>query len=90
MKETKTLPIIEGEITIDPKDPEVIKILSMLCLSCGPIAHIFQRAGYPIPTHAEEEQAHVMAWCLALYKQHGTEWRKVGDEQLKELNTATP
>ena len=86
----QTLPIIKGSITIDPSDPEVIKILSMFTFQCGPIAHIFQKAGYPIPTHAEEEQAYVIAWCLALYQTHGNDWRKVGDETLKALKQSQP
>jgi hypothetical protein len=85
----KTLPIISGTITIDPSDLEVQWILSRICLACGPIAHIFQRAGYPIPKHAEEEQAQVLLWMLAMYQQHGAGWKAEGDKQLRALNEAS-
>lgn len=86
-----TLPIIPGPITIDPADPEVITILSTLCFRAGPVASIFRKAGYPIPTHAEEEQAHVIAWQLAIYQKHGAYWRVKANEELKEiLNAAAP
>jgi len=80
-----SLPIVPGPITIDPSDPEVQWILSKTCLSCGPMAHVFQRAGYPIPRHAEEEQAHVLLWMLSRYKQNGADWREKADDELRAL-----
>jgi hypothetical protein len=81
-----TLPIIPGELHIDPADPEVQRILGTVCFIAGPIAHIFQKAGYPIPTHAEEEQAHILLWMLALYQKYGAqEWRAKGDEELRGI-----
>ncbi len=83
-----SLPLVTGPITIDPNDPEVLGILSKMCFTCGPIAHIFQKAGYPIPTHAEEEQAHIILWMLGLYRDHGDDWRTKGDAQLRAMKKA--
>lgn len=83
-----SLPIVPGKITIDPADPEVQWILSKTCLSCSPMAHIFQRAGYPITKHAEEEQMHILLWMLARYQQHGIGWRELADDELRELRDA--
>lgn len=85
MSEPKTLPLVSGRITIDPSDHEVQAILGWPCFRCGPIAHIFQAAGYPIPKHAEEEQAHVLLWLLGLRRDHGDAWMRAGNEQLKAL-----
>ena len=52
---------------------------------CGPIAHIFQKAGYDIPTHAEEEQAWVIMWMLSKYQEHGENWRAKADEEIKAV-----
>lgn len=90
LKQSKTLPILPGPITIDPADPVVVEILSFICIQCGPIAHIFQKAGYPIPTHAEEEQAHVLLWFLALYRDHGKEWKLEGQKELNRLKSLLP
>ncbi len=80
-----SLPIVPGTIMLDPADPEILFILSKTCLSCGPMAHVFQRAGYPIPTHAEEEQAHILLWMLARYQQHGIGWRAKADDELRSM-----
>lgn len=85
MSEPKTLPIVPGKITIDPADPEVQWILSLTCINCGPMAHIFQRAGWPIPRHAEEEQMHILLWLLGRYQEHGPDWRKKCDVELASL-----
>lgn len=81
----QTLPILKEKLAIDPTDPEVVWILSKTCLTCAPMAHIFQRAGYPIPRHAEEEQAHILLWMLGMYQKHGMEWRGYADNQLRDL-----
>ena len=88
--EPRTLPIVPGKLTIDPSDPEVQWILSKTCLDCAPMAHIFQRAGYPIPTHAEEEQMHILLWMLARYQEHGAGWRGLADEELRTLRGPLP
>ena len=79
------LPLTSGPITIDPSDPEVQWILSRTLLYCARYAHVFQKAGYPIPTHAEEEQMHILLWMLGLYRDHGTDWRKEGHAILVAL-----
>lgn len=84
----KTLPIIDGLVTFDPKDAEVIKILGFICPRAGPMAELFRRAGYPIPRHAEEEQAHCIAWMLAMHQKHGRQWRTIAVNFLQESRTA--
>ncbi len=83
-----SLPLVTGAITIDPADSEVLDILSKLSFVCAPIAHIFQRAGYPIPTHAEEEQGHIIMWMLGMYRDHGKEWRTKANATLNALRKA--
>lgn len=83
-----SLPLVTGAITIDPADPEVLDILSKLAFVCAPIAHIFQRAGYPIPTHAEEEQGHIIMWMLGMYRDHGKDWRTKANVTLNALRKA--
>ena len=85
----KTLPIIDEKLSIDPKDPEILVILSTMCFRACPIAEVFRKGGYPIPTHAEEEQAHIIAWYLAMYQRHGKEWRVQANQELKAIIEAS-
>ena len=62
---------------------------------CGPLAHVFQAAGYDIPKKAEAEQAFIIHWLVKLVLQHGSEWRTVArieldaaDLKAKELQAA--
>lgn len=82
-------PLVTGLITIDPTDPEWTEILSTLCLTCGPIAHVFQKAGYDIRRRAEQEQGFVLMWLLSLYRDHGKEWRNEGQIKLNEIQSET-
>lgn len=72
-------------ITIDPKDPEVLTILSQLCFQVADIAHLMQAAGQPIKRKAEDEQAAVLLWMLTKLHQHGKDWRVEGDKELNAL-----
>lgn len=70
---------MSGSLTIDPSDPEVIAICSLLCFQCGPIADHLRAAGLDIKRKAEDEQAKVILWVLGRYQIHGAEWRsKIG------------
>lgn len=84
----KQIKLIKGPITVNPDDPEVMKIVSTPCFDASPIAHILQRAGYPIKTHAEEEQGFVILWMLSLYQEHGIKWRDEGQKILNSLKGA--
>ncbi len=82
-------PAVPCSLSFDPSDPEVMWILGRPCFVCGPIAHILQAGGHPIPKHAEEEQAAVIVWMLEKYQQHGREdWKRKADEELVEIRTA--
>lgn len=72
-------------ITIDTDDPEIRWILSRMIFTTGPIAHIFQAAGQPIPHKAEEEQVAVFIWMIQKYQEHGKDWKERGDEELRAL-----
>jgi len=75
-------------LTIDTEDPEILWILGRPAFVCGPIAHILQAAGHPIRKRCEDEQAAVIIWMIQKYQQHGSEWRRLGDEELIALSKA--
>lgn len=78
-------PLFEGNITIDPSDPEVQEILSTQCVTSSQVARILRARGHVIKQKIETEHGIVIAWMLALYRDHGMKWREVGAEQLKEI-----
>jgi hypothetical protein len=59
-----------------------------MCFTCGPIAHILQRAGHDIKPRAEDEQAAVMIWMIRKYQEHGEGWRAKADDELNALKKA--
>ncbi len=77
--------LIRGTITLDPADAEVLEILSIVCITCGPIAHALRRGGYDIKTRAENEQGAVLLWMLSLYRDHGKAWRDEGQKLLNAM-----
>lgn len=77
--------LVTGCVTIDPADPEVLEVLGTVCFVAGPIAHVFQRAGYDVPKKAEAEQGAVILWMLSLKRDHGKDWREKGDEILRGI-----
>jgi hypothetical protein len=84
-----SLPPLHAEsITIDPTDPEVLDILSMLSFTAGPYAAHLRKCGYQIKQKIEVEQATVMLWWLSLYQKHGKDWREKGAQELRELLSA--
>lgn len=87
MPPAPTLPLVEGPITIDPKDPEVHAILSLMIFRTGPLAHVLQGHGYPIPCRAEDEQLHVLLWLLGLHRDHGANigWRTAADNYIRAM-----
>lgn len=76
-------------LTINPKDPEVIAICSMLCFQCGPIAHRLRFGGHDIQTRAEDEQGKVILWLLGKYLEHGADWRAKTDKDLRAMKAPT-
>ena len=77
--------LFEGNVTINPSDPEVQEILSTQCVTASQVAQIFRHRGHVIKHKIEAEQGIVIAWMLALYRDHGMNWREAGAEQLKEI-----
>lgn len=59
-----------------------------MCFQCGPIAHVLQSVGHPIPKKAEAEQASVMIWLIQKYQEHGDGWRGKVDAELAALRKA--
>jgi hypothetical protein len=72
--------ILPDELNVDLTD-----ILGRPNFACGPIAQVLRKGGMAIPTHAEEEQAHVLFWLLGLYVAHGSDWRGEADRRLRTI-----
>jgi hypothetical protein len=72
-------------LTIDPTDPEVIAICSMLCFKCARIAERLRQGGYQIETRAEDEQAKVILWLLGKYAEYGSDWREKAPADLRAM-----
>lgn len=85
----RPLPLIPGNLTIDPTDAEVRWITGQTCLFCSPLAHTLRDRGYDIPRRAEDEQSAVILWMLALYAAHGQGWKKEGARWLKRSEDGT-
>lgn len=62
------------------------QILGMICLQCGPIAHLLAKGGWTIKTRAEDEQAAVIHWLLNLYLEHGDNWREIAQAELNRIS----
>lgn len=54
--------------------PPLKQVLSFMNFRTGPIAHVFQAAGFPIPKKCEAEQAFVLDRMIRTVLQHGEEW----------------
>jgi hypothetical protein len=84
-QDTKLKPLYEGNITINPGDPEVQEILGTQCPTASQVAQVLRARGHVIARKIEVEQGIVITWMLALYRDHGMKWREAGAEQLKEI-----
>ena len=72
-------------------DAELTQILGMPNFVAAPFAHIMRKGGgVDIPRKSEIEQAHVIHWMVGLYLEHGADWRKKAQEQLKIWDEAIP
>lgn len=78
--------MISNEVLKALDSEHVTEALSMLVFNTGPIAHIFRSAGHqPIPRKIEAEQAFVLRWAVKLALQHGADWKRVGEEEIRAL-----
>ena len=73
----------QGQIVIEPEDPEIKWILSLMIFTTGPSADDLRKGGLCIKRRAEEEQCEVFIWLLRQYKQHGPGWRGKAEAELK-------
>ncbi|MFT0167541.1 hypothetical protein ACLKMY_00735 [Paraburkholderia mimosarum] len=78
--EAAPLPTYPDEIT-----PELREVLGWPNFRCGPVAHVFQAAGYDIAERAEDEQAFVLHWFVKLVLRHGADWWSVASDELSSL-----
>ena len=69
----------------DEINDDLLEILGMVPWSTGPIAHVMRADGAPIRRKMEDEQAFVLHRLLALYAQHGAEWRPAAATWLQEM-----
>ncbi len=65
-----------------PYDGETKFILGTVCFVAAKYAHFLRATGYEVPSKAELEQAAALHWMLNLYLLHGSDWRRVADEQV--------
>lgn len=54
--------------------PELEHVLGLMNFRTGPIAHVFQKAGFAIPTKCEAEQAFVLDRLIRAVLTHGEGW----------------
>lgn len=66
-------------------NPLLKSVLGIMCFQVGHYAEIYRKAGYDIPCKAEEEQAFFLHRYLIFALQHGEEWLKVANEEIKTL-----
>lgn len=70
-------------------DADLAWILGRPNFACSTIAGVLRDAGAEIARSSEAEQAAVIHWMIGLYLAHGRDWRKVADDELRRLGTAT-
>lgn len=66
-------------------DEEIKWILGQPNFACIGIANSLRRSGQQIENKSEAEQAAAIYWMLEMYQMHGKNWRKAGDEFLKQV-----
>ncbi|HYD58910.1 MAG TPA: hypothetical protein VEC35_01050 [Noviherbaspirillum sp.] len=78
---------MDAEVLAWPPEltPDLEEVLGWPNFRCGPVAHLFQAAGYDIKKKAESEQAFVLHWLASLVLKHGENWRDKASEKLREL-----
>ena len=74
-------------------NPDLERILGIMCFECIHFAQALRMAGQPIATKAEAEQAATIHWLLGHYFRSGANWRvaaTVDMERMKYFATAAP
>lgn len=67
--------------------PTLEHVLGFMNFRTGPIAHVFQAAGFPIPTKCEAEQAFVLDRMIRAVLEHGDTWSEVFTADIKAQYT---
>jgi hypothetical protein len=65
------------------------EVLGLPNFRCGPIAHVFTKAGFTIAQKSEEEQAFVLHRYLGYALKHGKNWKGVAEAELQRLGAPT-
>lgn len=62
-------------------------VLGLMNFRTGPIAHVYRAAGADIRTKCEDEHAFVLDRFLRLVLEHGDDWRKAAEADIKVAYT---
>lgn len=63
--------------------PALENVLGFMNFRTGPIAHVFQKAGFAIPTKCEAEQAFVLDRMIRAVLTHGEGWADVFNADIR-------
>lgn len=77
--------LADDHIPVPPFDDEVRWIMGRPNFVTGPFAHLLRAMGHTIPTKCEEEQAYTIHWWLTMYAKHGSDWRRIVDEECEPI-----
>ncbi|KVV12360.1 hypothetical protein WK77_05970 [Burkholderia ubonensis] len=74
-----------GRTYPDEMSPALRDVLGRPNFWCGPIAHEMRAAGAEIKAKTEDEQAHVLHWLVKLVLDHGDDWQKHAETDLRAI-----
>lgn len=69
--------------------PAVKEVLELLNFRTGPIAHVYQKAGFEMKHRCEEEQSFVLHRFLGFALKHKDNWKAVAEAELQRLGAPT-
>lgn len=76
--------------TVGDMTPDVAEILGRPNFRCARIAHLLSATGDPIETRSEAEQSAVLRYLLKFYVEHGSEWDKAAEADIKRRIALLP
>ena len=71
-------------------DGTLASILGLKNWETGPAATAYRQAGFDVPKKAESEQAFVLHRYIALWIEHGDDWRQAARADLEKAMLAAP
>lgn len=66
-------------------NPDLERILGIMCFECIHFAQAFRMAGQPIARKAEAEQAATIHWLLGHYFRSGANWRVAATADMERM-----